>query len=109
MIINGKSVYRIYISGAITNNPNFKKDFEKAEKAIIAAGLTPLSPIRTQSHINKMSERCCMFDALRLMEEADAVLPIARIAISDGSTIEDLVAKKCSMSFVTLEDLKIGA
>jgi len=105
MIINGKAIYKIYISGAITNNPNYKKEFEAAEKAIIAAGLIPLSPIRTESHMAKRSERCCMFDDLKLMEEADAVLEIPKRKTSEGSTIENLIAKKCSMPIITMEDI----
>ena len=106
MIINGKPIHRIYISGAITGKKNFKKSFEAAEKAITAKGFTALSPIKTQAHIYNMSERSCMFDALKLMEEADAVLQISDIKKSKGMQIEQAIAEKCGIPFVTLEDLK---
>ena len=106
MIINGKHILRIYISGAITGNKNFKNKFEAAEKTIIEKGFTPLSPIKTQAHIYNMSERCCMFDALKLMEEADAVLQISNVKKSKGMQIEQAIAEKCGIPFVTLEDLE---
>lgn len=105
MIIKGKNIYKVYISGAITNNPNFKKEFEEAEKLLIEKGFMPLSPIRTYEHINNLGERKCMFASIRLMEESDAVFELPKVVVSDGATIEDLLAKKCDMPIITKEDL----
>lgn len=37
---------KIYISGAITNNENYKKDFEKAESEVRGLGGIPYNPAR---------------------------------------------------------------
>ena len=36
----------LYLSGAISNNPNYKRDFEKAYKALSDAGYAVISPLR---------------------------------------------------------------
>lgn len=106
MIIKGKNIYKVYISGAISNNPNFKKEFEEVEKLLIQKGLIPLSPIQTYSHKKKETERSCMFADLRLMEYADAVIIISGNKTSAGVNIEKLLAKKCGIPIIKLEDLK---
>lgn len=104
MIINGKVIYKIYIFGAISNDPDHKKKFEDAANKLRAKGYTVLSPIETESYRSKMSERVCMFEALEKMKEADAITPVSNIE-SEGASIEYLLAKKCSMPIISLEDL----
>ena len=106
MIIKGKNIYKVYISGAITNNPNFKKEFESVGKLLKEKGLIPLSPIRTYAHKNKESERCCMFDSIKLMEQAEAMIQISDLKKSEGMRIEKAIAKKCGIPIIKLEDLK---
>lgn len=37
---------KVYIAGAITDNKNYIKQFETAEKNILKAGDTPLNPVK---------------------------------------------------------------
>ena len=37
---------KIYISGAITDNPNYKKQFAEAEKKLIAEGHSVINPAK---------------------------------------------------------------
>ncbi len=41
---------KIYISGAITNNPDYEQQFEAAEKAFEAEGLTPVNPAKNNGY-----------------------------------------------------------
>ena len=37
---------KIYIAGAITNNPNYKEQFSAAEKKLLAAGHAVINPVK---------------------------------------------------------------
>lgn len=106
-----RMIYKIYIFGAITNDPDHKKKFEDVANKLRENGYTVLSPIETEGYRFKMSEKICMFDALEKMKEADAVLPvnieISNIEISEGASIEYLLAKKCKMPIITMKDLNL--
>ena len=39
---------KIYIAGAITENPNYKEDFAKAEQFLLGMGLTVVSPVKNE-------------------------------------------------------------
>lgn len=36
----------IYISGAVTSDPNFREKFDKAEKLLYRSGYIPLNPVK---------------------------------------------------------------
>lgn len=42
---------KIYISGKITNNANYKADFEAAELALKIAGFQPVNPAEERQRI----------------------------------------------------------
>ena len=37
---------KVYIAGAISNNPNYKEQFEEAEEFLKKIGHTPLNPVK---------------------------------------------------------------
>lgn len=39
---------KIYIAGAITENPNYKEDFAKAEQFLLGMGLTVVNPVKNE-------------------------------------------------------------
>lgn len=43
--MNNKPMKRIYLSGAISNNPHYKEDFAAAEKALAQAGFLVANPV----------------------------------------------------------------
>lgn len=44
--MRSKPMKRIYLSGAISNNPHYKEDFAAAEKALTEAGFLVANPVR---------------------------------------------------------------
>ena len=44
--MSSKPMKRIYLSGAISNNPHYKEDFAAAEKALTEAGFLVANPVR---------------------------------------------------------------
>ncbi|MBQ4178508.1 MAG: DUF4406 domain-containing protein, partial [Elusimicrobia bacterium] len=67
-------MYKIYIAGAITNNPNYVKEFLQAEEALEKKGFKVLSPLRTQATENALPPKFCFFDCLDLLKQADMML-----------------------------------
>ena len=44
--MSSKPMKRIYLSGAISNNPHYKEDFAAAEKSLTEAGFLVANPVR---------------------------------------------------------------
>ena len=93
----------LYLSGAITYNPNHKQDFEKAYKDLTEAGYTVISPL----HICDDSwdwvtcRRQCI-KALTLGSDAVAVIPSNYI--SAGKELELYIAQCLDIPIKTVED-----
>lgn len=101
-------MYKIYIAGAITNNPNYIKDFLRAEESLTEKGYEVLSPIRTSSSENALPLKFCFFDALELLKQADMMCIINDISKSKGAKIERDIAMYCGIPIVNYELLKKG-
>lgn len=86
-------MFKVYISGAIKNNPNYREEFEMAEKNLRDKGFIPLNPCKTRAHLSGASEKECLFAALALMREANIMVQISPIEISEGASIEQAVSK----------------
>ena len=46
---------RLYISGRITDNPNYKEEFENAEKWLLERDITPINPIKVNAICNTLT------------------------------------------------------
>lgn len=101
-------MYKIYIGGAITDNPNYVKEFLQAEECLEKKGFEVLSPIRTKSYENALPPKFCFFDALELLKKADMVCFINDISQSKGARIERDIAMYCNIPIVNYELLKTG-
>jgi len=108
-------MFKVYISGAIKNNPNYRQEFEMAEKNLRDKGFIPLNPCKTKAHLSGASEKECLFEAIALMREAQIMVQISPIEISEGATIEQAVSKYTKLPIqnwilankpVTPEDIK---
>lgn len=86
-------MFKVYISGAIKNNPNYRQEFEMAEKNLRDKGFIPLNPCKTKAHLSGASEKECLFEAIALMREAQIMVQISPIEISEGMRIEQDIAK----------------
>ena len=101
-------MYKIYIAGAITDNPNYQKEFLQAEEALEKRGFKVLSPLRTQSAENGLPSKFCFFDCLELLKQADMICFINDISKSKGAKIERDIANYCNIPIVNYELLKVG-
>ena len=75
----------VYLSGKITGNAGYKKQFEKAEAELRAAGFIPLNPAKLPPEIeNAAAMEICM----AMINVADAVLMLPSWASSIGAHLE---------------------
>ena len=81
---------RYYISGAITNNPNHKVDFERAEMWLKSQGYEVINPCKLPY---KLSYAEYMKVALLLLEMCDGIYMLSNWEQSNGAKTELVVAK----------------
>lgn len=101
-------MYKIYIAGAIKDNPTYIKEFLEAEETLEKKGFKVLTPIRTFSSENALPPKFCFFEALELLKQADMVCFINDITKSKGSKIEMEIANYCNIPIINYELLKEG-
>ena len=92
----------LYLSGAITHNPNYKRDFEKAYKDLTDAGYTVVSPIDICD--DSWSWSTCMRRCIEvLVTQCDAVAIIPPEYDSAGMELEMQIAERLGMQVKTAE------
>lgn len=101
-------MYKIYISGAITNNPNYKKDFNDAKTNLTKLGFKVLSPLDTMAHKKNLPVKMCMFEALDMLRQADFITTITEGIKSRGMRIELDLADYCRIPYIQYDMLKEG-
>ena len=80
----------IYIAGKITGNPDYRREFNQMENALLVRGHTPLKPSTIPPSIgNAKAMRIC----LSMIDEADAVLFIPDWEDSLGANLEHAYCK----------------
>ena len=85
----------VYISGAITNNPNYKDDFQKAEQWLILKDLTPINPAKLDFVLpkSKLTYEQFMKIDYALLEMCDAIFMLSGWQESKGACAELSYAK----------------
>ena len=92
----------LYLSGAITNNPNYKIDFAVAYKKLTVAGYKVISPLAICD--DKWSWSTCMRRCIEvLVTQCDAVAIIPPEYDSDGMELEMQIAERLGMQVKTVE------
>ena len=81
---------RYYISGAITNNPNYKSDFERAEMWLKLQGYEVINPCKVPY---QLSHAEFMKIDLALLELCDGIYMLSNWKQSNGAKTELAVAK----------------
>ncbi len=89
---------RVYVSGAIANNPNHKLNFNKAHDDLINKGFLVLSPVCTTAYTMKKSDKECFFEAIKLLFSADIMVQINDPATSEGMQIEAAIAQRLNIN-----------
>jgi nucleoside 2-deoxyribosyltransferase len=97
---------KVYLSGPISNNPNYKKDFEEAKEEIEdkERGIEVFSPV--DLNLDGEEWRYCMRKALKMMLSCDVVVVLNSIStwVSHGSVLEQLIAHEIGMNVYTFDD-----
>ena len=86
-----KEKTKVYISGAISKDPNHFLNFENAERILRENGFEPLNPCKTPEYKAGKSDYECLIAALRLLLESGVMVQISNIKISLGMSIEQIV------------------
>lgn len=92
----------LYLSGAISHNPNYKQDFEAAYKDLTEAGYAVISPLDICDDGWSWSTcmRCCIE---ALVTQCDAVAIIPSGCDSAGMELEMQIAERLGMQVKTVE------
>nr|DAR72348.1 MAG TPA: deoxyribosyltransferase [Caudoviricetes sp.] len=87
----------IYISGTITNNPNYIKEFDAAEKKLTKEGHTVINPIKSKGFSYKEYIDMGLFDLMH----CDAIYMLSNYnKKSKGATLELNYAKTVDLKII---------
>ena len=90
---------KIYISGKITDNPNYKAEFEAAELALKIAGFQPVNP--AEEHLpDGATWADYMRHDIKLLSDCDAIYMLNGWRESAGARIEHKLAQDLGMGII---------
>ncbi len=94
---------KVYISGAITNNPNYLVEFDAAEKALVEAGHEVVNPARINMPLPESTTHDeFMHVSFALMDLCDSVFMLESWDKSHGAHMELEYAMRHKMT-ITFE------
>ena len=93
---------RVYISGAITDNPNFKRDFDMAQSILESAGYEVINPAHLCEVIPNLEWERYVSIGMDLMDYADAICILPNWEKSKGAGIEKMSAVQRGLVFVDI-------
>jgi len=98
---------KIYISGAITNNPNAKAQFEKAKQTLLELnkGYQPISPMDLP-HEHSKTWNAFMREDIKAMMYCKGIYLLDGWKESKGARIEKELA--CALDFKIIYELNDG-
>lgn len=80
---------KIYISGRITNNPDYMADFEKAEQELLSKGHEVINPAKINSFLPKDTTHSQYMEfSFMLLDMADAIFMLPNWRDSAGACME---------------------
>lgn len=94
---------QLYLCGAISNNPNYKQDFEKARKKLIEADFSVVSPVifcKEDWSWNKCIRKCLEIIA---KNESLSIALIESEHESAGRDLELSIAKALGLEIKTVD------
>jgi len=82
---------KVYISGAITNKPDYKRDFARAARVIVSAGCEAVNP--AEVNINGGSWLDYMRQDIKLLADCNGVYMLEGWEQSQGARVEHQLAQ----------------
>ncbi len=94
----------LYICGAISNNPNYKEDFFKADYALGNAKYFPTNPVLNCEVLELADWTECMKQLIPYLIEADGIALIPSDLPSRGRDLELHIAKELNIDVKTVDE-----
>lgn len=94
---------KIYLSGAITGNPDYMAQFDEAEKELTAKGWRVLNPAKTSATLPATSYLVYMQLSLVQMQDASAIYMLQGWERSPGAVFEKHVAESMGYAVIFQE------
>ena len=94
---------KIYLSGAITGNPDYMAQFDEAEKELTTKGWRVLNPAKTSATLPATSYLVYMQLSLVQMQDASAIYMLQGWERSPGAVFEKHVAESMGYAVIFQE------
>ena len=91
---------KIYISGRITNNPNYREEFYKASEWLVAQGYQPINPSNLDITFPDLSYEEYMTLDYKLLEMCEGIFMIHGWQSSKGACAELTYAKSLGKKII---------
>jgi hypothetical protein len=88
---------KVYISGAISKDPNHFLNFENAERILKENGFEPLNPCKTVEYTLGLPNYECFCASIRLLLKAEIIVQISDIKTSLGMQIESELSERLNI------------
>ncbi len=98
---------KIYISGVITKNKNYRQQFEKAQKQLEALGFEVINPAAVSAALPPLPYAAYMRICSTLLMEADAICMLKGWERSYGAAAEFELARALGLKYCTLEQNRV--
>lgn len=93
---------KVYIAGAITDNPNYREQFKEAEERLVAAGHAVINPCKNEG----FTYREYINMGLCELMHCDAIYLLKGYENSTGATLEHDYARTVGLKVIMEDDLE---
>ena len=91
---------KVYISGAITNNPNYMQDFQQAEEKLLKAGYETVNPTKIVPYDENKTWKDYMKEDIKVLVDCDAIFMMNGWKESKGALVEHTLAEILEMEVI---------